>query len=208
MFGEDANYTVVGLVKIRDKETGEVLRDVTNAIHFGNLASSIAQALSGLENGHIRYMAFGNGGTRISQNGEILYREPQVSLFRDPSSSLYNETYKKEINQSPGNTVVPIIGSSNFTDIKTTVTLDFIETGLVQDSIDRAANVEIEGNTSTANGSAVFDEIALYTGPAGIVGSLTNSSDVLMITHVIFHPIQKSANRILEIDYTIRIQLS
>lgn len=198
----------MGFIKIKDKETGEVLAETCNAIHFGNLASSIAQALSGLENGHIRYMAFGNGGTRISTNGEIVYREPQVSLFRDPSASLYNEIYKQEIDQSPGNTTVPIIGSSNFTDIKTTVTLDFIESGLIQDSIDRAASVEIVGNTSTSNSTAVFDEIALYTGPSGIVGSLTNSSEALMITHVIFHPIQKSANRVLEIDYTIRIQLS
>jgi hypothetical protein len=28
-----------------------------------------------------------------------------------------------------------------------------------------------------------------------------------MLTHVIFHPVQKSANRSLEIIYTLRIQM-
>jgi hypothetical protein len=29
-----------------------------------------------------------------------------------------------------------------------------------------------------------------------------------MLTHVIFHPVQKSANRIIEVIYTVRVQLS
>ena len=50
----------------------------------------------------------------------------------------------------------------------------------------------------------MFDEIGLFTFP-------TDGSDIdtsTMLTHVIFHPVQKSQNRIIEIVYTVRIQLS
>jgi len=46
----------------------------------------------------------------------------------------------------------------------------------------------------------VFDELGLQckVGP--------NAGDLLLITHVIFHPVQKSLNRQIQIDYTLRIQ--
>ena len=74
----------------------------------------------------------------------------------------------------------------------------------------------------------VFNEIGLFVGSDDLfVGGFTaTTSDVdnfvsqgvnfstvtgtkskLMITHVIFHPVQKSANRSLEIIYTLRIQM-
>jgi hypothetical protein len=45
----------------------------------------------------------------------------------------------------------------------------------------------------------VFDELGLQCWN----GSATN---LLLITHVIFHPVQKSLNRQIQIDYTMRIQ--
>ena len=197
-----------GHVIIRDGITKEVLRDEFNAIHYGNLAASVAEALSGLDTGHIRYMAFGNGGTAISANGEITYRSPDVTNVRDPSSSLYSEIYHQEVGQNgttntgndDGNSVIPIQSNAQYADVKITCTLDFEDTGSSQDPIDRANNLE---------DATIFDEIALYTGEPNIPLSTTlaNSNDALMISHVIFHPIQKSNNRILEIDYTIRIYL-
>jgi hypothetical protein len=197
-----------GHVLIRDGITKEIIRDEYNAIHYGNLAASVAEALSGLDTGHIRYMAFGNGGTAISANGEITYRTPDVTNVRDPSSSLYSEIYHQEVGKNgstndgndPANTVIPIQSNSQYSDVKITCTLDFEDTGSTQDPIDRANNLE---------DATIFDEIALYTGDPNIPISTTlaNSNDALMISHVIFHPIQKSNNRILEIDYTIRIYL-
>lgn len=197
-----------GHVVIRDAETREVICDEYNAIHYGNLAASVAEALAGIDTGHIRYMAFGNGGTAISANGEITYRSPDVTNVRDPSSSLYSEIYHQEIGENgttndgtdEGNTVIPIQSNSQYADVKITCTLDFASTGNLQDPIDRANNLE---------DATIFDEIALYTGEPNIPLSTTlaNSNDALMISHVIFHPIQKSNNRVLEIDYTIRIYL-
>lgn len=74
----------------------------------------------------------------------------------------------------------------------------------------------------------VFNEIGLFAGSNNLfVGGFTqNTTDIdnfitqtpdfsniagakskLMLTHVVFHPIQKSANRSLEILYTLRIQM-
>ncbi len=103
-----------------------------------------------------------------------------------------------------------------------------------QTSIDNSTFV---GTSSTINpGDAtsfvanqfVFNEIGLFAGSNNLfVGGFTqdiqdvdnfitqtpNFSKVpgtkskLMLTHIIFHPIQKSANRSLEIKYTLRIQM-
>lgn len=74
----------------------------------------------------------------------------------------------------------------------------------------------------------VFNEIGLYAGSNNLfVGEFTQTTNdidafvsqtpnftnipgaksKLMLTHVIFHPIQKAANRSLEIIYTLRIQM-
>jgi hypothetical protein len=74
----------------------------------------------------------------------------------------------------------------------------------------------------------VFNEIGLFAGSnnlfsGGFTSTVTDVNDFiaqtpnysntagtkskLMLTHVIFHPIQKSANRSLEIIYTLRIQM-
>ena len=45
-------------------------------------------------------------------------------------------------------------------------------------------------------GTYVFDELALYTA----------NGDLL--THVIFHPVQKSANRKIQVVYTLRMRTS
>ena len=44
----------------------------------------------------------------------------------------------------------------------------------------------------------IFDELGLRSYSADGTGKL--------LTHVVFHPVQKSLNRLLQIDYTIRVQ--
>ena len=55
-------------------------------------------------------------------------------------------------------------------------------------------------NETNNQGNYVFDEIGLraYT-PAG-------PGTGILLTHVIFHPVQKSLNRMIQVDYTVRIQ--
>jgi hypothetical protein len=56
-------------------------------------------------------------------------------------------------------------------------------------------------NSTNMEDSYVFDELGIKSwSDSGIpdTGKL--------LTHVIFHPIQKSLNRLIQIDYTIRVQ--
>ena len=51
---------------------------------------------------------------------------------------------------------------------------------------------------SNGESAYVFDELGLITyDPQG---------SYKLLTHVVFHPIQKSLNRLVQIDYTIRVQ--
>ena len=118
--------------------------------------------------------------------------------------------------------------ATNYEDIIIDVTLGYSEppteittpTTITQSLLDASTFVGTSANTSgvsTAN-ELVFNEIGLFSGPNDLfVGGFTQTTtDVntfvtqgskLMLTHVVFHPIQKSANRSLEIIYTLRIQM-
>jgi hypothetical protein len=53
-------------------------------------------------------------------------------------------------------------------------------------------------NSVDLSGTFVFDELGLR--------GYNPTGDGKLLTHVIFHPVQKSLNRLLQIDYTIRVQ--
>ena len=219
--GNGYKLTAEGRVKIKDRLTNEVLEDKFNAIHLGNLSWAMVNALCSNDSGHIRYMVFGNGGTRISPTGDIIYRSPNVSNVRRVTDSLYNETFKKEIFYLIDNEVTPIESNSTYSDLRAVVPVETIEAALdggKQMDFDRADNMFKElsgeltwidaGGGDTTNPYAVFDELALYVGVPGIVGNLADSGEAFMIAHLIHNPIQKSKNRELLIEYTIRIQLT
>ena len=44
----------------------------------------------------------------------------------------------------------------------------------------------------------LFDELGLK--------SYNPNGEGKLLTHVVFHPVQKSLNRLLQVDYTIRVQ--
>jgi hypothetical protein len=61
--------------------------------------------------------------------------------------------------------------------------------------------------------ATILSAVRVATGNE-IAGTKTDAATILdfnskcyMLTHVIFHPIQKSLNRIIEVVYTIRIQM-
>lgn len=184
--------SAIGIVKIVDLEDQRILLDQQNAIHFGNITMAIARALSGDRTGIIRWMAFGNGGTSINENGTIDYRVPNVSQFRDQSASLYNETYAKDIQVNDDSNFIEVVLSSvNYADIKMVVTLQFGEPS-TQDIVD---------NATSDSEPFIFDEIGIK-----INDGLTSETST-MISQILFHPIQKALNRSIQVTYILRIQM-
>ena len=185
---------IEGFVKITDPVSGEVLVDKKNAIHYENISIAMAQTLSNRDLGFIYQMAFGNGGSAVDPTGVITYLPPNTT---GQNADLYNETYYKVVDDNsaadtdPNYNKMTVLHTSGnvYTDIVTTCLLDYGE----------PAGQQAFDNSTNFNGEYVFDELGLkcWNGSA---------DNLLLITHVIFHPVQKSLNRQIQIDYTLRIQ--
>ena len=59
-------------------------------------------------------------------------------------------------------------------------------------------------NSQSLNGEFVFDELGLRGRSIDGTSGLTSTG--LLLTHVVFMPVQKSLNRLIQIDYTVRVQ--
>lgn len=189
---------IEGFLKIHDPNTGEVLVDKKNAIHYENISVAIAQTLSNRGVGMIYKMAFGNGGSSVDSTGIITYLPPNTV---GENASLYNQTYAKVVddtnilNFNPTRNKMTVAHSAGkvYTDIIVQCLLDYNEPP-GQDAFD---------NATYSDATFVFDELGLlgYNGTDNAGAELTK-----LLTHVIFHPVQKSLNRQIQIDYTVRIQ--
>lgn len=189
---EKSKLSVEGHVVIRDMDTAEVLLDKFNAINFENFAFAVAHLLANQESesgqGYfINAMAFGNGGTVVSPTGNITYKEPKVNgadggLYVPSPGVVADTNFEKSITDFR----IDNTATQPYTDLICTVVLDYDDPATALSS-DTAENFETPENY-------VFDELAL----------VTENGDFL--THLIFHPIQKSRNRKLEIIYSIRIR--
>ncbi len=192
---EKGNLCIEGYIKIYDPSTDEIFVDKRNAIHYENFSIALAQAVSNQDSGFIGAMSFGNGGTSIDPTGIITYRTPNTI---GSGSSLYAETYVKSVDPKRSDNTDPARNymevrhrpGAYYSDVLVSCLLDFGEpTG--QNAFD---------NSSALKEAFTFDEIGLRSySPAGI-------DQGALLTHVIFHPVQKSLNRLIQIDYTIRIQ--
>jgi hypothetical protein len=189
-----------GHILVRDKETGEELINKRNAIHYGNMARIVAQALNNTPEARIYYMAFGNGGTSVDTTGKIIYKSPRVSEAFESSANLYSRTYKKIVGLNTDTDKIEVITGTAYTDLKITCTLGYNE----------PSDQDLFDSSTTNEGDYIFDELALFNYPTD--PSPTDGSDPIdssrMLTHVIFHPVQKSLNRVIEVIYTVRVQLS
>jgi hypothetical protein len=185
---------IQGFVKIYDPLSGEVFVDKKNAIHYENMSIALAQSLADRNLGYIYEMVFGNGGSSVDPTGVITYLPPNTT---GQNAELYNQTYAKVVDDNsaadldPLNNKLTVLHTSNevYTDVLVTCLLDYGEPP-EQQAFD---------NSTQYNGEFVFDELGLKAWNGAV-------DDLRLITHVIFHPVQKSLNRQIQIDYTIRIQ--
>ena len=164
----------------------------------------MAQALSnrldanGARLGIIYSMAFGNGGSSVDPTGVITYLPPNTT---GQNAALYNQTYAKIVddtsvfNLDPARNKMTVnhVSGKLYTDILVQCLLDYGE----------PAGQAAFDNSTEMDSSFIFDELGLLANYGA-----DNEGNVItrLLTHVIFHPVQKSLNRQIQIDYTVRIQ--
>ena len=190
---ETGGFHFEGHIKIFDPQTNEVFIDKRNAIHYENMSVAMVQSLSNQGQGTVYQMVFGSGGTIVDPTGLITYLTPNTIGV---NSSLYNQTYTKIVDQNATENVDPTrnkmevrhISGATYSDILISCLLDYGEP-LDQEAFDNSVDM---------SGNFVFDELGLK--------SYNPNGDGKLLTHVVFHPVQKSLNRLLQVDYTIRVQ--
>lgn len=196
-------------------------------IGFGNGGAYIGPT------GTISYKpSFGGAGSLIKNPTANLYNTVYVKkLSNDSTSSVdYNDLSRAYIpSENFATNYEDIIVDCTIDYTEPPVGIN-PSTSITQTLLDNSSFV---GTAETTSGpldpnTLVFNEIGLFAGSDNLfAGEFTqdvsevesfitqtpNFSNVpgtkskIMLTHVIFHPVQKSANRSLEIIYTLRIQM-
>lgn len=191
---DEGRLMLEGHIRIYDPETGEDYVNKRNAIHFENFSEALALSVGNKTTGFIHEMAFGNGGTSVDPTGVITYLPANSSGV---NAALYNQTYYKVVDDNSSlNTdstrndmEIRHTTGQVYTDIVISCLLDYGE----------PSGQQAFDNTENFDGTYVFDELGLKAWNGTV-----NTGKLL--THVVFHPVQKSLNRLIRIDYTIRVQ--
>jgi len=196
---ESSGIYVRGHIKIFDPKSGEVYIDKSNAIHYENFSVALANSIGNKGQNFIYEMTFGNGGTSVDTTGIITYL-PTNTVGQN--ASLYNPTYSKIVdntaiaNADPSNNKITIthIPGTVYTDILISCLLDYGE----------PSGQALFDNSQNLNSEYVFDELGLRGRSTDGTSGLLSTG--LLLTHVVFHPVQKALNRLIQIDYTVRVQ--
>lgn len=165
-----------------------VVLNKRNAVHKENAAITIAKAIANHANGTIAYMVFGNGGSTVDPTGTVIFNSPHDTGI---TANLYNPVFFQLVDDTlgalPGNQMAARhISNSMFTDVDIRCLIGVNEPfGQLPSNIGTGINL----NTNTF----VFDEIGLKL------------IDGTLLTHVVFTPVLKTANTLLEVIYTLRI---
>ena len=184
---------IEGHIKIYDPISAEVYINKRNAIHYENISVAIVESMTNSGQGFVYQMGFGNGGTSIDPTGIITYLTPNTS---GTNASLYNQTYQKIVDPNSSTNVDP---TRNFTEVRHTTGQNYTDIFVtcLLDYGEPSGQAAYDTNTDGIK-TFVFDELGLQ--------SYSNNGTPLLLTHVVFHPVLKSLNRLIQIDYTVRIQ--
>lgn len=187
---ENFNVQILGHVNIRDAVTGAVILAKSNAVHPQNMALAIARSLSKDANGTIFKMGFGNGGTFFNSSNQIVYRSPNTI----GAANLYNLTYEVQVDEQTVGTPVTntITSAASPNPAITSLVTVIAELG----ASEPAGQAVADNITTNPESLFVFDELCLKTG------------DDLLLSHLVFSPIEKTSNRAFIITYTLTISVS
>lgn len=196
---ETSGVHVQGHIKIFDPETKEVFVDKRNAIHYENISEAIAYCLANKGQSFVYEMHFGNGGTTVDPTGVISYLPSNTT---SQNSNLYNPTYAKIVDDTSSDNTDPLRNKMEIRHVPGTVYTDILVTCLLD--YGEPADQTAFDNSQSLDGDYVFDELGLKARSTDGTSGVSTTGKLL--THVVFHPVQKSLNRLIQIDYTVRIQ--
>lgn len=215
---EALKTTVIGHVFIKD-DLGNVLRDEYNAIHPKNMATAIARGLSNSPNFQIYKLKLGNQGTYIDSSQQIVFRPPNVS---GDNADLYNPTYAEVVDDK--DTSVGSGNSVTFTNIPGTTNTRVIITAVISanEAVNNTDDVTVPGQIGSEDQNEsedapdlsyhpyFFDELGLFTRQtSGDTGDdMLDGSGEMMLSHLIFSPIEHTGSRELTIVYSLTISVS
>lgn len=190
---DKSDFEVIGHVTVRSfsdygSGAGELVHlDKKNAVHKENMAVAVAKAMGGQSTGHVYKMAFGTGGATVDALEAIVYASPNVTGVADLNIPAYEETVDQNRGGPVGNQMtVRHTGGTLYADL---------EIRCVIDKTEPAGQSTFDNITAAMAGNFVFDEIGLKT------------DEGLLLSHITFNPIQKSANRVIEVVYLLRFRM-
>jgi hypothetical protein len=195
-FFDEVKVKIMGHLKIYEYESwdqvgtdsGKVVLDKRNAVHNENMSIALARAMGNRDNGSVYTMHFGTGGATVDPTGDIIFATPNTSGAADLNTPVYFEVVDDNQGAPDGNQMaVRHINGTLFSDLEIRCVIDKDE------PFGQAAFDNVGANLNTS--SFVFDEIGLKT------------EDELLLTHVVFSPLEKSANRIFEVVYSLRFRI-
>jgi hypothetical protein len=170
-----------------------------NAVDKENAVILIVKALTNRATSSIFQMVFGNGGTTLT-DGTVTFNSPNVS---GPNPNLYNPVFFQMVDDTlgalPGNQMaIRHIRSSMFTDMEVRCLIDTNQPfgQLTTNTVQGELSLPVISTATTFGpfrSQFSFDEIGLFL------------ADGTLITHVVFVPILKTANSLIEVVYTLRI---
>ncbi len=201
---DSTNINIDGHVKIWDPTTKEIFVSKHNAINPETMTLIIATMLQGNNSSYVYELHLGNGGLIIDETGNITYNDVTDNLSTGLEAGLYNATYFKVVDTSDttyntdivnNNVVVNHTTGLNYTDIVITCTLEENEPNSSSDN-------SLIDSPEEYNGDYIFNELGLKS--RGSNGKNTG----YLLSHIVFDPVQKSANRVIQIIYTLRIRVN
>lgn len=204
-----AGIKIAGHVKVWDPITKEIFVDDHNAINPETMSIVIANLLANNGNSHVYEMHFGNGGAIRSDVANITYKDAELNLESGIIANLFNPTYFKVVDDADDsnnwNPEINYVKTEHiyglpYSDIVITCTLTEDEpTSGPIDSV--GPGKKLVGVDEEDAGRLEFSEIGLKSkGTAGL-----NSG--YLLSHIVFEPVTKTADRIIQVVYTLRISV-
>jgi hypothetical protein len=178
-----------------------------NAIHPKNMATAIARGLSNAANYQIFKMKLGNRGTYIDGTLQIVFNPP---ITTGDTADLYNPTYVEVIDDA--DVGVGVGNSVTFTNIPASTNTRVIATCVISanEGFTNASDLVNAGQIQGGAGVSpyFFDELGLFTKQTSGLSTDLDAAGELMLSHLIFSPIEHTGNRELVIVYTLTISVS